>query len=364
MMNGNDHFYLQEELLASHRRLDSVIRSDLSRPFVSGWSIENPHARDLFLSQVSGEDSSADKYELISDDSSLCSAIAQFHLRRDKLSYHPKEIFIGAGSSPLLLALMGMLKARNITTLHYLPPVYYAYYFWARLLGIRMCPVAEGILSGTVDDWSLPQEQSTLLVSDPIWVSGSPLTQSTIEKLAAWQSKTESLIIVDGTFQYMKWDSADSLEYSSLLAKPLTIRLVCPTKSVGAHTVRFSYLLIPEDYREDVRYVASNATGATDTVNIRGAKEIMKALNSVQENRKFIEHIKSRHRHLHGRIYSELSVEPSCGYYAFGRLIPDASQCITMDRAFFELPESEKGIRLNILVPSRELAKLPPSKAQ
>jgi len=51
------------------------------------------------------------------------------------------------------------------------------------------------------------------------------------------------VVVVDGTFQYLQWAWPERCERTSTLLRERTIRLVCPTKSLALHGIRFACLL-------------------------------------------------------------------------------------------------------------------------
>jgi aspartate/methionine/tyrosine aminotransferase len=349
----------QDLLLKCHRELDAAIRSDQRRCFVSGWHVENPLAsRYLDVGSVMDRvRAGASKYQFLSDNRALVQSIRSFHRQADGVEYAEDEMFVAAGSSPLILATMATLKSRGVRRVFYFPPVYYAFFYWASVFGIEMVPLTRDWPAIRAIDLPLPSEPSVLLFSDPAWVVGRFIDPASIEAIARWQAKTRSLIIIDGTFQYTKWDPAARTEFSSWLDRHATFRLVCPTKALGVNGIRFAYLLLPSSFREDVRYAASNASGASDTFNVAAAFRIMEVLNSEEGNSRFIERIRMRNDTLTGVLHERQAVEPTCSYYVFSPLLVPSANCIAMDERYFEGP-ANGGFRVNLMVPQHELDKL------
>jgi aspartate/methionine/tyrosine aminotransferase len=121
--------------------------------------------------------------------------------------------------------------------------------------------------------------------------------------------------------------------------------------------IRFAYLLLPAELRDDIHYVATNSSGATDGFNVAAALQVMKVLNSEACNRQFIEQIRSRNKALTGVLHDKSIWEPNCTYYVFSKLLVDSERCLTMDQRYFEGPLNS-GARINLLVPQAELAKI------
>lgn len=349
----------QDLLLRCHRDLDTTIRTDQRRCFVSGWQVENPHASDYLdaHSLIATVDKNASHYQFLSDARNLKNSIARFHRTRELVSYAEEEIFIAPGSSPLILGTMLTLHSRSIRTIYYFPPVYYAFFFWAKVLGIDMVPLSADWPALTSSELPLPIVESVLLFSDPAWVVGRFLDADLLHSITKWQARTGSLVVVDGTFQYTKWDTSHNGELSAQLVKGQTLRLVCPTKALGVNGIRFAYLLLPAELREDLRYVTSNGSGASDGFNVAAASRLMDVLNSNASNARFIEHIRTRSEALTGTLHERQPFEQNCTYYVFSRLLVADDKCLTMDQRYFEGP-LHPGIRINLMVPQAELDKL------
>lgn len=349
----------QALLLKSHRDLDTIVRTDRRRCFVSGWHVENPlaseylDAHDLMTTVGAG----ASKYQFLSDSRDVSRSIIRFHRKIDRVEYAEGEIFVAPGSSPLILAVMTTLHRRGVRRICYFPPVYYAFFYWASVFGIEMVPVTQQWPALDPVDVPLPPDGSVLLFSDPAWVVGRFLDAELIQAIARWQSRTGSLVVVDGTFQYTKWDPAVRTEFTSHLDKRWTLRMVCPTKALGVNGIRFAYLLLPAGLRDDIRYVASNSSGASDGFSVAAASRVMDVLNGDQGNARFVACVRARSDALTGVLHQEQAFQPTCTYYVFAPLLARAEDCITMDGRFFEGPD-RSGVRINLMLPQAELDKL------
>jgi aspartate/methionine/tyrosine aminotransferase len=174
-----------------------------------------------------------------------------------------------------------------------------------------------------------------------------------IERIARWQRRTGSLVLVDGTFQYARWDRGSRREPTSRLEPDRTFRIVCPTKSLAVHGTRFAYLLLPPQHRQSLRYACANITGATSAANERFALRIMEVLDSDESNDALVAHIQSeRHRLLESGVIRSEAAPPEAGYYTFAVLNDESmKEAIVMDQRFFGLHDLVAHVRVNLLYP-------------
>jgi aspartate/methionine/tyrosine aminotransferase len=353
----------QARLLALHRNLDRELRSETrGRFFVSGWRTSHPLASQ-YIAAVSQpcDPKVLEAYSFLSDSADLEQEIRSFHQAFDGVFLEQGQAFPSVGSSPLIAALMLTLLARGVREITYIAPVYYLFYYYARMFGIRMSRLSASPLCKLDGGrFCLPDEKSVFLFSDPAWVFGWPVKEEYIDTIVEWQRRTESLVIVDGTFQYTQWDGKKK-ELSSRLDPKLTIRLICPTKSIALHGLRFAYLIIPAEIREDIRYACSNITGATGAQELQGAIATMRILGSAIGNRQLREYIAGTFAlAVNSRLIGDVVVPPSATYYTMARLNERfLAQSIVMSASFFELPFPEDVVRINLLHPQiRELIDL------
>jgi aspartate/methionine/tyrosine aminotransferase len=179
---------------------------------------------------------------------------------------------------------------------------------------------------------------------------GISLAMTHIEQIGEWQERTKSNVLVDGTFQYLKWNDVVR-ENSSLLNKEYTFRIVCPTKSLVIHGVRFSYMLLPAGKREDIDYSCENISGSDGIFNLAGARQIMRRLNMEESNKKLRRYIAGRRGDLQGWVFGQTLGEPSCSYYVFAKPLINKESCITMGQDFFDLAGFDEYVRFNLLTP-------------
>jgi len=343
----------QKKLLHLHRVLDDTCRKS-NKPFVSGWYTKHPFYEHLLLDDdLTPLLKGSRDYKFLSDDSELNSKIRYFHEIHDAHIYTDESVFVGAGSSPLMLAALIALKTLEFKEVIYSPPIYYTLYYFCNLLGLGLTNIGESPIgkNGECECLSLSNEKSALIITDPSWISGKRLSENTIEKIANWQRDTSSFVFVDGTFQYLSWKRMEC-ERTSRLIDEQCIRLVCPTKSLCVHGARFSYLLVPKNIREVIRYPYSNTTGAASVSDRVMAHRLMDQLLSDENNRRLAEYIEARYRALKAEGIIKSTVDtPDSTYYVFGETSYNLDEITTMNGDFFEIKYPENHIRVNLLCP-------------
>lgn len=344
----------QNKLLKLHREIDLYVRNT-SLAFISGWSTAHPVRYELLYSDDSLK-TFADfnkSYNFMDDDSLLKEKVRSFHERIEGNVSDETEIFTGAGSSPLISSLMVLLSQMRVRELFYVSPIYHVYYYLAQTLGIRMKNCGENVpeISEEFLIQKLPDRKIVLLITDPSWVFGKSLSKEFWLAVKNWQIRTGSIVIVDGTFQYTKWQKM-TREFSSLLIPEQTFRLVCPTKSLCIHGVRFAYLILPKKHFEPLGYAYCKLVAATSIYDIRIAHLLIDQLCSEENNRKLTSFIAERYNQItESGLLSEAVVTPDSTYYVFGKFNLDLAKVVFMNNKYFELNFPDEFIRVNILSP-------------
>lgn len=342
-----------DEILSLHRDLDRRCRADRGARFISGWQTAHPFSgRYLHLSdELAAFSAQSDRYSFLSDSVALVDSIRRFHACTDHIDYPSDAVFASSGSSPLLTSYFLALREFGIADVCFAAPVYYACYYFCRSLGLVTRQVSDGILHDDSVTLDLPDRRSALVLCDPIWVFGTTVHPTHLNRIRDWQRATGSVVLVDGTFQYTKWDLADRAEPTSTLVPELTFRIVCPTKSLAVHGVRFAYMLLPPALRESIRYACSNITGATGLANEHFAVRLMEVLNSPTSNRDLIGHIRDVHEQLRSiELITGESRNPVASYYTFAEVRQDVlGNVLAMDERFFGLHGFAGQVRVNLL---------------
>lgn len=340
----------QQHLLQLHRDLDLAARSR-DRPFYSGWATAHSATyRHLVVDEMSPM-SCVGSYRFMSDNDDLKSGIRTFHHRTDGSFPDVADVFVGAGSSPLLSSILTWLSLEGVETIHYLKPIYLAYYYLADALGLRMNGLLDERASAQHVEAALPPDGGVLLLTDPSWVFGRKVADEVIDAIATWQTRSGALVVVDGTFSYLTWSSTTG-ERTARLDPNRTIRLVCPTKSLCVHGIRFAYLIMLSDLIEDIGWIYCKMVASTSSFDIEVAKLMMNQLRSDENNRPLVEVLRHHHRTLIDRgILVDTSAEPECTYYVFGKTGLDLEKALIMNGPYFELDHPEDWIRVNLLSP-------------
>lgn len=343
--------------LRLHRQLDQTLATGGVRRFVSGYDTTHPFVR-AYLGDANGTepfDHEAGPYTFAQDQRDLIGAIQTFHQLTDGVHYEPREILLSAGSSPLILSILSWLSEEQQSEIYYFKPLYHAFYFWADILKLRLIPLSEEPLWDDRGGLSLPDRRSVLLITDPVWFAGRTLGPATIDALQGWQARTGSVVVVDGTFQYLQWAWPERCERTSTLLRERTIRLVCPTKSLALHGIRFAYLLGPADVLGPMRWICDGVTGSASVVDLRLAGRLMHVLALPEGNRQLTDYIRDRYSALIDTGFIRDPVrEPECGYYVFGTLDRPVQGDLVMGGEYFEIAGHGECVRINVLSPGIE----------
>nr|VFK38628.1 MAG: Aspartate/methionine/tyrosine aminotransferase [Candidatus Kentron sp. TC] len=343
-----------ESLLRKHHELDFAIRDRKGKVFYSDWDCDHPWVNSYLqgIDTRLTKESDIHLYKFYEDDEEIISKTSEFHSVREGLNYSSKSLLIGDGSTPLISSFLIWLYERGIKDLFYIPPLYYTFYYFAKLFGLNLHPISNRHPFEKGFQYNLPSKSCYLIVTDPIWYAGISLQENLISDLVKWQEKTESFIFVDGSFQYCNWNGRQK-ELTASFNSEQTIRLICPTKILAIHGFRFSYLLMPEWIRNDIRYIFANTHGSTTAHNIRFAKRAMSILDSDLSNSDLIAYIRDRYSFLieNGWLRSELS--PDSGYFVFSEPTKKSLSYpqLSMGGDFFEQPRYKNYIRFNLLAP-------------
>lgn len=350
-MNDNQH------LLNKHKELDYLCRHPAERIFVSDWYCDRPFVRKYIPDDIFNRKNLTDRdllyYRFPNDSYEVHEEIRKFHQKNDGVTYENDEIYIGAGMTALITAQLLMMMSQGFTEFYYTKPLYYTFYYHAKVLGIKLIPVCEIPLNKPDIKLGLPDKKICLIVCDPIWYMGKAIVPEYIEKIAKWQKESGSYILVDGAFQYMKWDISDRYEHTSKLDKELTFRSICPTKALAIHGIRFSYTLLPKRHQEDIRYAYANSAGSACIYSDKAAVRIMQVLNSPESNSELLDYIKKKYyEYIHRKIFRD-DIGAEMTYFIFVKMLGDQRKYIVMDQDFFDTINYPGYVRFNLLLPHK-----------
>jgi len=349
----NNHNYL----LSKHKQLDYLCRHPENRIFVSDWYCDHPFSRKYIPEKIFEKNHLSDKnllyYCFPNDSFEIHEEICKFHQKHDDVTYTNDEIYLGAGMTPLITAQIIMMKTLGFTEFYYTKPLYYTIYYLAKNLDLKLIPICNIPLNKSSIKLNLPSKKACLIICDPIWYMGKAIMPEYIELLNQWQKKTGSYILVDGAFQYMKWNIDDKIEPTAQFDKNLTFRSICPTKSLAIHGIRFSYTLLPKRHQEDMRYAYANLTGSVCIYSHKAALQIMKILNSNISNSELLNYIKQKYSEFVKRKIFVEDIGAELGYFIFVKMLGDKSKFITMDQDFFDTTNYPDYVRFNLLLPHK-----------
>ena len=337
--------------LREHATLEMVHEDGGAGDFLSGWQCVN-----LWAEVIDGAISSArqglpgNRYYYLEDDEHSLELINRLHLEWDNL--RPPALVLSMGSTPILFAFCAHLRATGIEEVFYVPPLYFSLHAALRLLGLRSRPIS-GKHGFEVDfEPVLPDRRCVLILCDPVWYAGVSLSAAFIERLRDWQAATGSLIFVDGSFQYMRWDGS-TFERTSMLDPGATVRLICPTKALAAHGYRFAYAIVPAAMRMGLAHENTRMHGSSSMDSIamaRVAPRLLRERTITSGLMRGAAEAHKRHR-AEGNISAPWS--PEAGYFSFEKLRPGKrEEMLLMGQEYFEQTAFPDFVRINLLSPS------------
>jgi aspartate/methionine/tyrosine aminotransferase len=341
-------------LLRRHTELAELYDDGNNGNFLSGWQCVNPWSATI-IERIAQSRAAIDAsaYQSLNDDCSTHDRLRRFHNAVDHLT--PEAIFCGEGSSSISFSFCAWLKQNDIAEVFYIPPLYFALHFSLRFFGIHARPISGRQAYDSRFGMNLPPERGILLFSDPIWYAGIPLDDAVVDDIAKWQRRTGSLIFVDGSFQYMRWDGL-LREATARLDPLLTMRLICPSKALAMHGYRFAYATLPATLRVDLVQLYTYIYGSDSADSVAFARIAADELENGRNARSLTKLVAERHRHLRDRRLIGATWQASCGYFVFERInVSLPTEMVLMDGSYFEQRRYKDHYRINLLSPSIEL---------
>jgi len=338
-------------LLKRHAELEALYDDGNNGNFLSGWQCENPWVASIH-DGVKAERGTIDagKYVYLEDDLNLRERFVAFHLNIDGVA--PEALLFGEGSTSLLFSLCAWLRERGIEEVFYIPPLYFTLHYALRLLGFQARPVAAKHAFEEGFTVNLPPKRCVLLFSDPVWYAGMSLHRDFVMRIDSWQRRTQSLVIVDGSFQYMNWCGLQ-MESTALLTSRSTVRIICPTKALAAHGYRFAYAVAPADLGPEITSVYSRVYGSASADSLAFGRFAATAMGLGDITRSLMSFVKDRHTRLRQNRRIDAPWCPDSGYFVFERVLaPIDSKSAMMDGSYFDQPRYKDHRRINLLSPS------------
>lgn len=337
-------------IMPHHEKLETERKNLRGRLFLSDY-----HGGHPFLKEYLGELATSSPLQLadvsryagLDEDMALRTKIAELHSSYDGVRYSAAEVAPSGGSSSLLCTFCNWLMLSGYTRLHYLPPVYYKFAYLFRHFRIDPVPVTDRHALQEGFELHLPDERTVLILTDPIWYAGQRVPERVLVTIREWQEATGSLVFVDGTFQYMRWDGTRAEASARLLAEQ-TLRMVSPTKYLGLHGYRCAYLLAPARYRDTLAEMHLNLHGEV-TVSDRLFAHRVCDVMATSGNQALLGYIKRNYWRLieRGVVAAHLPVE--AGFFLFAKVDAPPERFLALDQKFFELDGYSGYVRINLL---------------
>jgi histidinol-phosphate/aromatic aminotransferase/cobyric acid decarboxylase-like protein len=343
-----------DDLFTRHRLLDDAIARDREH-FPSDWNATHPYVREFLGPEIASSAlgrQEESRYIYFDEQPDILDAIRGLHRSLEGLDLARNNVLAGPGSSSFLLALSLWLVQQAYTEVFYIPPLYYTLHYFLKLFGIRARPLPSGYLFESRVPRGLPAGRSFLMLSDPVWFAGFRVPLESIESIARWQRMTGSLVMVDGSFQFMQWDQTRR-EHSSLLDPELTFRLISPGKSLAIPSFRFAYLLHPARVHRDLVFLYENMIGASTVADLAFARRALEVMTSERSNFALTNYL----RHTFGRLIANgilsTRITPDCGNFTFAVPAVRLPRQVAMDQDYFEVKGYPYHIRINLMLAER-----------
>ncbi len=250
----------------------------------------------------------------------LNESIENFHIK-EGLPRGSFTVFISEGSTPMIAAMVLFAKKIGFDKIHSLFPLYFTIHKMCDVVGINILPCNDDFPLSSNISLNLPKRKSFLFITDPIWSIGRHYSEEVFNRLAKWQKETGSIIFVDNSFSYMDWNTLIKREPSVALRPDLTFRLVCPTKSLCLHGLRFSYLLCPKKFSKEVARISIANTGSSCYFGHLQREMVFKKMIEKKPNP--IGLFASERYKVLKKVFSKNKIKhivPNCGFFMFADL--------------------------------------------
>jgi histidinol-phosphate/aromatic aminotransferase/cobyric acid decarboxylase-like protein len=158
--------------------------------FLFGWQCQNPFADDLLAAtRARSVGLNHTQYSYLEEEPVLVDKIRRVHQRLDGIA--PADVFCGAGATALLVTFAAYLRTKKIDEVYFLSPIYFSVHFALRLFGIRPRAISGRHAFEPDFKMNLPQRKAVLILTDPIWYAGIPLSENVIEQIVQWQQHNQ-----------------------------------------------------------------------------------------------------------------------------------------------------------------------------
>jgi aspartate/methionine/tyrosine aminotransferase len=343
-----------DEFIARHRDLEFTIQEG-RRNFISDWNGSHPFVEQFLGAKILNfvpKRAHYSKYIYYDEKPTILNGIGDLHYKIERLKIHREHILAGPGASSLLAAFSLWLHKQGHREIFYVPPLYYTMHFFLKMLNIHARPISgkQPFEPGAV--FNLPSRKTILIITDPVWFAGFRMTETQIQEIADWQKRTDSLIFVDGSFQFTQWNGS-RFEQSSVFSCDSTFRLVCPTKALAIPSFRFAYLLHPPQFHDDLLFLYENLVGGATISDLAFAERALNILGSKAGNRILTDFFQTTYTQLLENDIIRTKVAPECGYFVFALPLAAIARECRMDQEFFELKGYPGYVRINLMVANK-----------
>ncbi|UPT67966.1 MAG: hypothetical protein M0D57_04700 [Sphingobacteriales bacterium JAD_PAG50586_3] len=291
------------------------------------------------------------RYTYFDDELELSKKISDLHKELDGVE--PQYVFCGSGSTSLLYGIAAYLNRKGTKKVYFIPPMYFTLHIAFDGFGIQTIPISDKHPFERDFKLELPiEEGSVLILIDPIWYAGAPISPDIINEISLWQKKTKSTVIVDGSLQYMAWDHS-TMEPTAQLDPYLTFRLICPSKQLSSHGYRFSYVLLPILEKQSFAWTYTNMFGSANADSVAFGHEAIEEIRKRTIPNKIMDLASYRHSLLRSKSAIESVYNPSCGYFIFEKINVKLPQdYIKVDGKYFDQDNFPGYTKINLLSPS------------
>jgi aspartate/methionine/tyrosine aminotransferase len=345
------------DLIEKHKALDGAIE-DGREGFLSDWNGDHPFVERYLgpeLLEFKLTQPLPSRYIYFDEEPSILEAVSALHRKLEGLMVSRRNVAAGPGSSSLLVAFSLWLLQQGYEEVYYVPPLYHTLHYFLRLLGLRPRPVSGKHAFEPGAGLNLPQKRTVMLLCDPIWYAGRGVPSEKLAAIMEWQQRTGSLVFIDGSFQYMRWDGGRR-EQTAALDPELTFRLICPTKSLAIPFFRFAYLLHPAHFHDEFLFLYESIVGGANISDLAFARRSLEVLSGEDGNRALTTFLRETYERLSRERLIQTEVPPECGYFAFAELAPGLLGRVTMGQDYFEQRNYPGYARINLMVAHRLLS--------
>jgi aspartate/methionine/tyrosine aminotransferase len=337
-------------LVQRHVALEEDENRGYDGNFISGWQCVNPYALEINQLITNA------RVGLVPSSYQYAEAVPQLEesyreLEKQTHSQLIQRILFGQSSTQLLLLLSVWLKSKGIKEVFYVAPMYFTAHRTFDILGIRTRAINAHHVYEEHFSPNLPPQGGVLILTNPVWYAGVRLTEDFLVDVKKWQANTDSVVIIDGSFEYMRW-AKDSKSEVAFETKN-TFKIVCPTKQLCMHAFRAAYLLTPDQYYRNLLTESTLLYGSVGLDTLAFLIAAAPILKAQVYPRALIDLASTMHKSLRNKYIINAEWNPSDGYFCFERVNRRSEMLSkTMGGSFFEQPRYPEHVRINLLSPT------------